>query len=39
MLPVVTIFMFNNRKQQMRMTAYCMIATFAFILDMLRNRY
>ncbi len=31
MLPLVTIFMFNNRKRQIRMTAFGMVAIAAFI--------
>lgn len=31
LLPLVTIFMFNNRKQQMRMIAYSLVAESAFI--------
>jgi len=31
LIPLVTIFMFKNRKQQMRLTAYSMVAEAAFI--------
>ena len=35
MLPLVTIFLFNNRKRQMSMTAYAMVAEAAFVTALL----
>ncbi len=35
LLPLVTIFMFNNRKQQMRMIAYSLVAVSSFVFAML----
>lgn len=37
LLPLITIFMFRNRKKQMSMTAVSMVATLAFISMMLVN--
>jgi len=31
LLPLVTIFMFGNRKQQMRMIAYCLVTESMFV--------
>jgi Na+/melibiose symporter-like transporter len=34
-LPLITIFMFGNRKRQMRMTAMCMLSVMSFVSLML----
>jgi uncharacterized protein DUF4293 len=35
LIPLVTLFMYSNRKRQMRMTAYAMVAEAAFIFALL----